>query len=142
MKTPRGECWRIAAAISSAGPMTAQGVENPCRKCSAEPLEELDVLRLLLGEVEERPPLVTVPAYPVAHVVDDRGNDVLLHQTEDGQIGESPDLVERQLLLGAQTANCAHAREGLREEGPGEVQRPSLDDLLELPVDLLRRLPD
>jgi hypothetical protein len=100
------------------------------------------VLRLLLGEVEERPPLVTVPAHPVAHVVDHRGHDVLLHQTEEIQVGESPDLVERPLLLGAQTANRSQACEGLRQEGPGEVQRPSLDDLLELPVDLLRRLPD
>jgi hypothetical protein len=116
------------------------GRTKPLLELLPEPLEELDVLRLLLGEVKECPPLVSVSTDAMAHVVDQRRHDVLLHQAEEVQVGEPPDLIQRPLLLGVQTANRTQAGEGLRQEGPGEVQRPSPDDLLELPVDLLRRL--
>ena len=75
-----------------------------------EPPEELDVLRFLLGEAKKSSSLLTLVS-PTANVVEHRRDDVLLDQSEQGEVGESADVIELQLFLGVEASDRADARQ-------------------------------
>src|SRR5262245_33978882 len=105
-----------------------------------EAAEELDVLRLLAGELEEGSDARVVPAELRPRVVDDEGEDELLDEAERREVLVPADLVERPLLGGRQELEALDASEGLGEEGLAEVE-PLLasDQVLDAPADLFRR---
>src|SRR5262249_19744940 len=102
-----------------------------------EPLEELDVLRLLLREAEDGADLVVVAVDRGARVVDVERDDVLLDETEEIEVSEAADLVQDQLLPGRQARDVAHSGERVGKERFGEVERSPGDHVLELPVHAL-----
>ena len=48
---------------------------------------------------------------PTANVVEHRRDDVLLDQSEQGEVGESADVIELQLFLGVEASDRADARQ-------------------------------
>ena len=88
---------------------TAVGVEAGPELLD-EPPEELDVLRFLLGEAKKSSSLLTLVS-PTANVVEHRRDDVLLDQSEQGEVGESADVIELQLFLGVEASDRADARQ-------------------------------
>jgi len=139
--TPSFECFRIAPAISLAGPIARTGVPKPLSNSRTNHLKSWMCLASSSAK-RSSANLVVVAVDDRAGVVDDRRRDVLLRQPEDVQVAEPADLVELQLLLLAQTLDVPDARQGLGKEGLLEIEGASGDDVLDLPVDALRRIED
>src|SRR5215831_773889 len=105
-----------------------------------EPPEELDVLGLLLGEAQQRPDFIVVAVDGGASVVEDGWNDVLFDQPKQVQVRIAPDLVQLELLLGAQTANSGHPCQCIRQKRFAVIERLPANDIFDLPVDSERCL--
>src|SRR5262249_25530811 len=105
----------------------------------AEHLEELDVLGFLAGEGEQRARLLVVAGEPRPRMVEHEGQDELLDQAEDAEIGMAADLVQRALLGGRGKAGLPAARQALGHDRPREVEPLAVaHDVLDPPADLLR----
>ena len=76
----------MARPISSAGPMTPQGVPNPVSNSFSNRLKSWMCLRLLVGEPQQRAHLVIIAVHAAFGVLDHRRQDVLLDQAEEIQV--------------------------------------------------------
>src|SRR4029079_9196724 len=101
-----------------------------------------DVLRSPPRDGARPPPLIALLRSTAADVIQDRGDDVFLHQAEQIQVGEGADVIELELLGVIAAADTGYASEGVGQKRTGEVELPAADDITDLPVDPLRRLQD
>ena len=113
------------------------GVPKPRCELLAEALEEVDVLRLLAREREQRADAVVVAVELRPRVVEHERQDELLHEAEHVQVAVAADLVEGQLLLAASGTRAARPAPATRAGTAGEVEPlVAADQVLDPPVDL------
>ena len=73
-------------------------------------------------------------------MVEDEGEDELLDQAEDAEVGVPPDLVERPPPVRRQECELFHPRQRLGHQRFGEVEPlVAADEVFDAPVDLLGR---
>ena len=82
----------------------------------AEAPEEMDVLGLLPGELQEGAAARVVAGEAGAHVVEQEGKDELLDQAELVEVAVAADLVQQQLLVRRQAVERSDAGERLGHE--------------------------
>ena len=99
--TPSGSCASTALAIASGGPITSQSGAEAALELLAEALEQLDVLGLFAGELQQRAHAVVVRLKLRPGMVEHEREDELLDQAEDAEVGVAADLVQSALLVGA-----------------------------------------
>ena len=114
--TDNGLCFSTASAITSGGPITSHSGAEALLELGAEALEEIDVLGLLPGELQEGAAARVVAGKAGAHVVEQEGQDELLDQAELVEIAVAADLVQQQLLARRQAVERRDAGERLGHE--------------------------
>src|SRR5688572_10017690 len=87
-----------------------------------EALEQMDVLRFLAGEVEQRANTPVILEQVRTGMVEQEGKDELLHHAEHAQIFVRGDLVQSPLLESVEAWKRTRSRQAFRHEVAGEVQ--------------------
>src|SRR5262249_21744539 len=109
----------------------------------AEAPEEVDVLGLLAGEVEEGAGARELARHLGADVVEDEGQDELLDEPEHVEVAVAAELVEDQTLAGREELEAFDTGEALGHERPREVEALRvIDQVLDAPGDALRGIED
>ena len=104
------------------------GADDLARGCRttledvAEALEEVDVLGLLAGELQQGPGAPVVVREVRPRMVEDEREDELLDEAEDREVGVRPDLVQRQRLVLREEVEAGGVRQRLGHERPAEVE--------------------
>src|SRR5262249_33069156 len=104
--------------------------------------EELLVLRLVLGEAQQRPQPRLVAVDVSLGSFESLRNDVFLDVREDVAVRVAHDLVQLELLVVVQAADVVRSSEPIGKKPPGVVEIPPLENLALRPGDLERVLKD
>lgn len=96
--------------------------------------EQVNMLRFLGRELEERPDAFILAAHIAPHLVEHEGEDEFLHETEDRKIFVPPYVIEGQPLGVAQPRDRAGPGQRLGQEGPGKIEPGAFGQhILQLP---------
>jgi hypothetical protein len=110
-------------------------------KIATKLLEQMNMLGLFAGELQQRPHPVIIAWQLLARMIHRERQDELFHQAEHGQVLMAANLVQDFFLFIRQKAEPVDLRQRLRHKRLGEIQPlVAADNIFNAPVDAFRSL--